>query len=434
MTTSEWLIVGGVALAFVLSAVLALAETAFTKMNRIRALALEEEGRKNASKLAKLLETPERTINSVLLLLLVCQFTAATLVGVLVEAAGPAGVILGTVGEVVVFFVFSEVAPKTYAIQNTDRAALGLTPLLWWMTRFAPLRGLTSGLIGCANVILPGRGIKQGPFVTEEDLRTMANVAADEEVIEREERRLIHSIFEFGDTVVREVMLPRPDMIAIEADATIEEGIEKAIEAGFSRLPAYDETTDNIIGLVYVKDLVRSARSGEGDKPVRSQLRESIFVPEQKRVAELLREMQSQQFHMAIVVDEYGGTAGLVTLEDLLEEIVGEITDEYDVEGPGIERLPSGSLRVPGQLPINDLNEELGVELPDDEWDTVGGLVFNLLGHVPVEGEAVKLQGLEFRTERVQGRRIASVQITRVAPAEAHEAKDEPVHDAASPS
>jgi CBS domain containing-hemolysin-like protein len=434
MTTSEWLVVGGVALAFVLSAVLALAETSFTKMSRIRALALEEEGRKNASKLAKLLETPERTINSVLLLLLVCQFTAATLVGVLVEAAGPAGVILGTVGEVVVFFVFSEVAPKTYAIQNTDKAALGLTPLLWWMTRFAPLRGLTSGLIGFANVVLPGRGIKQGPFVTEEDLRTMANVAADEEVIEREERRLIHSIFEFGDTVVREVMLPRPDMIAIEADATIEQGIEKAIEAGFSRLPAYDETTDNIIGLVYVKDLVRSARGGEGDKPVRSQLRDAVFVPEQKRVAELLREMQSQQFHMAIVVDEYGGTAGLVTLEDLLEEIVGEITDEYDVEGPGIERLPNGALRVPGQLPINDLNEELRVELPDDEWDTVGGLVFNLLGHVPVEGEAVKLQGLEFRTERVQGRRIASVQITRVAPAEPHEAKDEPVHDAASPS
>ncbi len=239
----------------------------------------------------------------------------------------------------------------------------------------------------------------------------MADVAADEEVIEREERRLIHSIFEFGDTVVREVMVPRPDMVAIEADATIEEAIERAIEGGFSRLPAYEDTTDNIVGLVYLKDLVQRARAGAGAHRVREALRPAVFVPEQKRVAELLRDMQSQQFHMAIVVDEYGGTAGIVTLEDLLEEIVGEITDEYDVETPGVEHLPDGSLRVPGGLSIDELSEELGVELPDAEWDTVGGLVFNLLGHVPEEGETVRFQECEFRTERVQGRRIVSVRI-----------------------
>jgi putative hemolysin len=433
MKTSDWVILGAILVAFCVSAVLALSETAFTKMNRIRALALEEEGRRNAGRLAVMLEKPERTINSVLLVLLVAQFTAATLVGVLAEQAGPIGVIIGTITEVALFFVFAEVAPKTFAIQHTDRAALRVTPLLWFLTRFAPLRMLTKGLIGFANVILPGRGLKEGPFVTEEDLRTMADVAADEEVIEREERRLIHSIFEFGDTVVREVMLPRPDMVAIEADATVDEAIQHAIEGGFSRLPVFEGTTDNIVGLVYLKDLVRRANAGSGKASVREAVREAVFVPEQKRVAELLREMQSKQFHMAVVVDEHGGTAGLVTMEDLLEEIVGEIADEYDVETPGLERLPDGSLRVPGRLSIHDLNEELGVELPDTEWDTVGGLVFNLLGHVPEEGETVRFQGLEFRTERVQGKRIASV---RIKPFESPRRADDdaPVRDAAAPS
>ncbi|MCJ7673417.1 MAG: hemolysin family protein, partial [Acidimicrobiia bacterium] len=345
---------------------------------------------------------------------LVAQLTTASLLGVYLERhAGGAGVVIGLVLQIVFFFVIGEVAPKTYAIQHTDRAALALSGVLYGVTNFPPLRALSRSLIGLANVLLPGKGLKEGPFVTEEDLRTMANVAANEESIEIEERQLIHSIFEFGDTVVREVMLPRPDMIAIEADATVEAAIERAIEGGFSRIPAFEETHDNIIGLVYLKDLVRRARSGAGAEPVRASLRPAVFVPEQKRVAELLREMQAKQFHMAIVVDEHGGTACLVTLEDLLEEIVGEITDEYDVEGPGVEHLPDGSLRVPGRLSIDDLSDELGMELPDAEWDTVGGLVFNLQGHVPDEGESVGFQGLQFRTERVQGRRIVSVVITR---------------------
>jgi len=415
MSGSAWAIVAAVIVLFACSAVLALAETAFTKVSRIRALAMADEGRRHATKLATMLEEPARTLNSVLLLLLVLQFTAATLVGVLVEKSGGFfAVAVGTVTEVVVFFIVAEVAPKTYAIQNTERAAMRVTPLLWFLTNFPPLRVLSRGLIGVANVVLPGRGLKQGPFVTEEEIRTMADVAADEDVIEREERRLIHSIFEFGDTVVREVMLPRPDIVAVEAEDTIESAIERAIEGGFSRLPACEGSTDDIIGLVYLKDLVRRARGGEGDYPVRVAVRPAIFVPEQKRVAELLREMQTQQFHMAVVIDEYGGTAGLVTLEDLLEEIVGEIADEYDVEVPVLEHLDDGSLRVPGRTPIDEVSAELGTDLPDTEWDTVGGLVFNLLGHVPEEGEAVRFQGLELRTERVQGRRIVSVQIRRV--------------------
>jgi putative hemolysin len=335
--------------------------------------------------------------------------------------------------EVVLFFVFAEVAPKTYAIQNTERAALLVTPLLHFLTTFLPLRLVSRALIGLANIVLPGRGLREGPFVTEEEIRTMADVAAEEQSIESTERRLIHSIFEFGDTLVREVMTPRPDMAGVEADCTVVAAMQQAIDHGFSRMPAYEDSMDEIVGLVYLRDLVTLDRAGKGAKRVRDTVRPAVFVPEQKRVAELLREMQQEHFHMAIVVDEYGGTAGLVTMEDLLEEIVGEIADEYDRAEPHLERMADGSLRVPGRTPIDDVNEELDVELPDDEWDTVGGLVFNLLGHVPEEGETVCSEGLEFRAERMQGHRIVTVRVRRLEPSEAAERSAEPPASSPTP-
>jgi putative hemolysin len=407
---ADWAILAVVIVLFVLSIYLALAETAFVRMSRIRALALADEGNKRAARLAVMLASPEQTLNSVLLLVLVSQLTTATLIGVLLEgAAGAWGVVIGIVLQIVLFFVIGEVAPKTFAVQHTERAALSVTPLLSFLTQFAPLRWTSRLLIGVANVVLPGKGLKQGPFVTEEEIRTMADVAANEEVIEREEQALIHSIFEFGDTVVREVMQPSPDVVTVDCDDTIEVGISAAIERGYSRMPCRDG--DDIIGLVYLKDLVRLARDGEGDQPIRSAVRPAIFVPEQKRVAELLREMQTEHFHMAVVIDEYGATSGIVTMEDLLEEIVGEIADEYDVERPGVERLDDGSLRVPGRMSIDDVSDELGTDLPDAEWDTVGGLILNLLGHVPEDGEAVRFKNLEFTAEDVQERRIGTVHI-----------------------
>jgi magnesium and cobalt exporter, CNNM family len=412
VTGSDWLILGGIAALFSASVVFAMSETAFTRMNRVRALTLEEEGRKGAGRLARLLEEPERTLNIVLLALLVCHFGAASLVAILVERHfGGFGVLAGTVIEVILFFVLAEVAPKTYAVLHTDLAATRLSGFLWVLTRFPPLRALSRLLITTANVILPGRGLKKGPYTSEEEIRTLVDVASQEQVIEREERRLIHSIFEFGDTVVREVMAPRPDMVVVDSSDSIDTAVEQATQAGFSRLPVVRETPDDIAGLVYLKDMIRAIREGRADDPVASVLRPAVFVPEQKRVAELLREMQLNRFHLAIVVDEYGGTAGLVTLEDLLEEIVGEIVDEYDVEEPRVEQLDDGGLRVAGRTSIDEVNEVLGAELPATEWDTVGGLMFNLLGHVPVEGEAVACQGLEFRAERIQGRRILTVRI-----------------------
>ncbi len=408
-----------VALLWTLSGVLALAETAFTRVNGIRLRALDEDGDKRARRVLRLLEHPEQTLNSILLLVLGCQMIGATVLGTVLEPSlGAAGIAVGIFVEIFVVFTLFEVVPKTFALQHSERTALAISPLLVFVTRFWPLRMLSRGFIGFANVVLPGKGMRMGPFTTEADILTMADVAAQEDSIEPEERELIHSIFDFGDTVVREVMLPRTDMVAVEADATVDEAIATAIEAGKSRLPAYEDSHDEIVGLVFLKDLVARSGTGQGAEPVRESLRSAHFVPESKRVAELLREMQTEKFHMAIVVDEYGGTAGLVTMEDLLEEIVGEISDEYDLPEPEVERMPNGALRVPGRTPIDEVNELLDVDLPQDEWDTVGGLVFNTLGHVPIEGECLQVDGLEFCAERIQGRRIVSVIITRVpAPA-----------------
>src|SRR5262245_26002693 len=379
--SSDLIAVLAIVLLFFFSIVLAAAETAFLRMSRVKALALEEQGEKRASRLVRMLERPERTVNAVTLLALAAQLVTSYLLGILFGGSGWLIVALTLVLNVVVFFVFAEAAPKTWAVEHTEQAALRTSGFLRFVTDFPPIRIIVRALLGLVNTILPGKGLKKGPFVTEEEIRQMADVAAEEAAIETSERELIHSIFEFGDTVVREVMLPRPDMIAVEADATVDEAIELAIGAGKSRLPAFDDSTDNIVGLVFLKDLVARSSGGEGNEPVRPSLRRPVFVPESKRVAELLREMQTGKFHMAIVLDEYGGTAGLVTLEDLLEEIVGEITDEYDVEEPTIERLPDGRLRVPGRTPIDDVNELLDLSLPSEEWDTVGGLVFNGLGH-----------------------------------------------------
>ncbi|MCU1460383.1 MAG: hypothetical protein JWO37_458 [Acidimicrobiales bacterium] len=419
MSGTDWLIVVAVVVLVVLAGFFAMAETALTRMNRIKVMTLEEEEgaskKRRARLLHRLVEHPERSINPVLLLLLVCHLVASALITVFAERHfGAAGVAIGIGIEVVVIFTFAEAAPKTWAIQHTERAALLVTPIIAAIANFPPIRGLARALIGLSNIILPGKGLKQGPFVSEEELLALADAAVEDDVIEREERALIHSIIEFGDTVVREVMVPRPDMVSVEARASINDVMEVAIAAGYSRIPVYEQGIDDIIGIVYAKDLMRALRDGRGEEQVRTLVREATFVPETKRVAELMREMQAKKFHMAIAVDEYGGTAGLVTLEDLIEELVGEIVDEYDIEDPLVEPLPGGDVRVNARMAIDELNDLLHTDLPEGDWDTVGGLVFNLLGHVPTEGETVTYDGHHFRAEKVQGRRIGRVRISKV--------------------
>jgi putative hemolysin len=389
-----------------------MAETGLTRMTRVRAQALAEEKRRGADRLLGLVSRPERFLNPVLLVVLVCQLVQATLTGILADRMfGALGVAIAAFFNIVLVFVLAEAAPKTWAIQHPDRAALLSAGPVSAMASFWPLRMLSRGLIGLTNVILPGKGLKQGPFVSEEELLALADVAVEEEVIEAEERRLIEQIIDFGDTVVREVMVPRPDMVAVPADFRVADVMEVMLLNGYSRLPAYGDGIDDIVGIVFAKDLMRADRDGAADRPVTELLRDAHFVPETKRVAELLPEMQAQQYHMAIVVDEYGGVAGLVTLEDLIEELVGEIVDEFDREEPMIEPLPGDEVRVNARMPIDEVNDLLHAALPEGDWDTIGGLMFHLLGHVPSEGEAVEADGHVLRAERVQGRRIGRVRI-----------------------
>jgi CBS domain containing-hemolysin-like protein len=252
----------------------------------------------------------------------------------------------------------------------------------------------------------------------------MAEVGHEEGAIEEDEKELIHSIFEFGDTIVREVMVPRPDIVMVPATATLDEVQDVVIRHGFSRIPVNGKGPEDIVGVVYAKDVLREIHRGKGERRLKDIMRKPYFVPESKKVSELLRDMQREKFHQALVVDEYGSLSGLVTLEDLLEEIVGEIEDEYDREEPNVEPVGENRLRVNARLPVDELNELLDVDLPNTEWDTVGGLVMGILGRVPARGEVVEFEGLRFTAERVQGRRISKILIERL-PSKAVEASAE---------
>jgi putative hemolysin len=250
-------------------------------------------------------------------------------------------------------------------------------------------------------------------------------VAHEENVIEGEERAFIHSIIDFGDTVTREVMVPRPDMVTVEADITVTVALEAALAAGYSRIPVHEQQIDDIVGIAYTKDLVRAERVGKGNQAVLTSARPAKFVPESKEVADLLREMQEQKFHMAIVVDEYGGTAGLVTLEDLLEELVGEIVDEFDNETPSVEHQSDGSVIVSAIYAVDDADELLRAELPHGTWDTVGGLMLDLVGRVPDEGDSVEVDGFRLTALDVRGRRIGRVRIEPLSSPDDHQEDDE---------
>jgi CBS domain containing-hemolysin-like protein len=415
VSTSDIVVVGVAIVLFAIVGFLALAETALTRMSLAKALALQEERHRGAATVVRLVEHPERWLNPLLFVTLLLNFAAASMVAHVVgRYFGALGAALVVLGEALVVFVVAEAVPKTWAIQHGQRAALVSAPIVAAVIGAAPMRILARSLIAISNALIPGAGLKEGPFVSEEELLAMADVAEAEDVIEDEERELIHSIIEFGDTVVREVRVPRPDMVAVEGRDRVSDVLEVAIAAGYSRIPVYEQGIDDIVGIVYVKDLVRAARDGRSEVAVRELIRPAHFVPETKRVSELMREMQREKFHMAIVVDEYGGTSGLVTLEDLIEELVGEIVDEFDVEEPQVEWLPNGDSRVNARMPVDELNELLHAELPEGDWDSVGGLMLDLLGHVPAEGESVVFDGHQLIAERVQGRRIGRVRITRV--------------------
>jgi CBS domain containing-hemolysin-like protein len=408
---------------------LAVAETGLTRMSKARATALREEGRRAGGSLVWLVSRPEAFINPLLLVVLVVQSAQTALTTLLAEELfGTWGVPVALFVNVVVVFVLAEAAPKTWALQHPDTAGLLAARPIRALAILWPLRMVSKALIGLTNVLLPGKGLREGPFVTQDELLAMAEEAAENQTIEDEERQLIHRILEFGDTIVRTVMVPRTDVVAVASSASASDAIETVLAHGLSRLPVYDgdEGFDEVVGLVFARDLMRAEREGHGHDPVTAVMRPARFVPETKRVAELLREMQAETFHMAIVVDEYGGTAGLVTLEDLIEELVGEIVDEFDDEDARAEPLGDGSYRVDARLTTDDARQVLGITLPDDDVDTVGGVLVQALGHIPTEGEEAVVDGVRLRADGVDGHRIVQVRVTPEAEPGDDPAGDEP--------
>jgi putative hemolysin len=407
----------GIVVLVLLAGLLTLAQTAIDRVGRGKAHHLVQEKRKGSAHLLRIVEDPARYMNVLWLLILVAQVSAAVLAtGLAIDAFSGAGELVAALVVTVVVYVVAVLPPKSIAVQHGDRSALIAARPVFLLGRL--LRPLNRLLVLASNfmmLLLPGRRLPEGPFVTDEQLKNVVDTSTDDDdEIEEEEQELIHSVFEFNETIVREVMVPRPDMVVLASDASLEQALETITQAGYSRIPIYEGDTDNIVGVLYAKDLLKRSTSATSSVRAGSLGREPLFVPEQKKLAELLREMQQQRVHMAIVVDEYGGTAGLVTIEDLVEEIVGEIVDEYDKEEPLVEPLGGGEMRVDAKLPIDEVNELLGTELPDDDWDTVGGLVIELTGRVPVVGETVRFAAIEFQTEQVTGRRIQKVIIRRV--------------------
>ncbi len=413
-------LVEGIALALtvilVLVSIAAVAtEEAFRLVSQNHA-EVEEVGRPKQEKSLRRLRGEPRAASTFLrLLAMVSQTGQTTTVALLAVRWLPWQWILVVLAiNICVVFVVAEAVPRTLAILNPQRWALLMAGPVLILLRLWPVQPVVRGLIGVANMVVPGRGLGMGPFSPAEELIALADAAVEESVLEKDERDLIQSAIEFKDTIVREVMVPRPDILAVNQVASVGAALETSSSAGFSRLPALGNGPDDVAGLVYVKDLIRAELDGRDAESIEQLLRPARHVPETKRVSALLREMQEEKFHMAIAIDEYGGVAGLVTIEDLLEELVGEIVDEYDVEEPLVERETDGKLRVDGRIAIDELNELAGLALPEGDWDTVAGLVFDRFGRVPKRGESCDVDGYELRVERLQGRRITRVLVVRI--------------------
>jgi CBS domain containing-hemolysin-like protein len=404
-----------VAALIAVSAFLSIAETALLRMTRSRAQAMIEDGKWGSRNLLHLTSHPDRFMNPLKLMVLSCLLLEAAIVGAVFEHDhGLRGLIISSVVNVFVVYVLADAVPRLWALEHMERAAqLTATPVSL-LVRLWPIRLVSSAAIAVANMLLPGRASKESQYVSEDEILALADAAVEEDVIQAEERELIEQIIEFGDTICREIMVPRPDMITVDDDATVSDALDISLTAGRSRVPVCGEGIDDIVGVTYAKDLMRADRNGRENEVITRVMRRAHFVPETKRIAELLPEMQARKFHLAVVVDEYGGTAGIVTLEDVLEELVGEIVDEFDREVPMVLRLPGGSFRVQARMPIDEVEELLEARLPEGDWDTIGGLMFHLLGRVPISGETAECEGFVLRAESVEGRRIGAVRIDSV--------------------
>ncbi len=400
----------------VLAAYLAASETSLMRSSRIRVRYLVEKKVRKAQILENLIQKPEHFLPSLLLMVLIVQLTSASIATWLVtRISGNAGVgvAVGTALITVMMFIFGELIPKSLASHDSEKIALKVVKPVVFIERV--LRPISFVLEGLARVIMRvflRKELTVDAIVHDEgEIKAMVSAAEENNVIEEEEKDLIHSVFEFGDMIVREVMVPRPDMVTLPIDATVRDALVLVIENGFSRIPVYEGNLDSISGILYAKDLLLNLKEGKLDQEIRGLIREAYFIPETKRLGDLLRELQKRKVHMAIVVDEYGTVTGLVTIEDLLEEIVGEIFDEYDREVKLIEEIYPGKYTLDARLSIDDLNELMNTDIPSEDFDTVGGLVLKILGEVPKPGASFVLNGLVFTVEKVRNNRISKVTV-----------------------
>ena len=403
----------------VLSGVLVAAEAALARVSKVSIEQLKKDGNRKAGRLLDMLDDRAKHVNS----LLFAHLTLSTIAVVLVTTSfleifqdNSIALLASSVVMVLIGYVILGVAPQTLGRQRADTIAMATARLTKFVTLF--LSPLTRLFILLGNAITPGKGYREGPFSTQAELRELVDLAGADSVIEDDERQMIHSVFELGDTIAREVMVPRTEMVWIEQHKTLRQAMSLGLRSGYSRIPVVGESVDDIIGVIYIKDIARRVfehHQAETTEHVSDLMREAYMVPDSRSVDELLRDMQSARTHLAVLVDEYGGTAGLVTIEDVLEEIVGDISDEYDVLAPEIEELTNGEFRVSSRLHIDDLAELIHETLDDDGVDTVGGLMGKRLGIVPIPGAQVRLNDWLLTAESVAGRRhrIDSVLVTK---------------------
>ena len=435
-TGSDWGLLFALIVVLVIAGLASASETALTSVSRIKIRNMAEDGDPRAQLIEQLLRDPNTFLSTILVVNNVAVIVASTLATIIaLNTFTDWGEVISTVLISLIVLIFCEIAPKTAAVQAPERWALVVVrPVHATSVALRPVTAaltfVTTGLVR----LFGGKPRVKGPFVTEEELRLLVDVGQEEGVLEEEEKEMIHNVFELGDTTVREVMVPRIDMVTIEEDAPVSEAVNLIVQGGQSRIPVYSESIDNIVGVLYAKDLLRVLATGQQPATVRPLVREAYFVPETKRLDDLLHELQQQRVHMAIVVDEYGGVAGLVTIEDVVEEIIGDIQDEYDREEVLYEKLSDNEYIVDAKLSIDDLNELLDAKMPSEDYDTLGGFVYSQLDKIPSVGDTVHFDGLTFTVLGTKGRRVTKVKVVRGAseelPAPSQAGRRDAGHDA----
>ena len=430
MDTTAWVELLIIVIALILAALAASAETSLTSISRVRLRTLVEQKVPQAILIDRMHRDPNAYLSTILIfntVAIIVASSAATLLALRLYRERVAEWLVSLLLSLVVL-VLCEITPKTLALQRAERVALRLARLVaaaTWVMR--PVVFVLTAVTRLILRILGGRAQVRGPFVTEEELKMLVSVGEEEGVLEEEEREMIHGIFEMGDMRVREVMVPRTDLVAIEVNEPVEKAVELVTKHGHTRIPVYEGGLDHIIGVLYAKDLLRAVVRGE-QKTLRDIARKPYFTPESNKVQDVLRDLRKNRVHMAIVVDEYGGTAGAVTIEDIIEEIVGPIQDEYDVgEEDEIQFISPNEVVLDGRVSVDDVNELLKLNIAADDYDTIGGYVLNQLGAAPKVGATLKLGTAELRVEAVQGTRIKKVRIKSQTPFEIPEvSKEEP--------